>query len=379
MEFSYLMPTRVIFGRHCIANNKNEFGKHGHKAFIVTGKTSALKSGALDDVINVLSDNSISYLVYNGVLPNPSVDNVREAARMARDFNADMIIGIGGGSPIDAAKAVAVLSNADMDDEALFNGPYIVEPLPVIAIPTTAGTGSEVTPYSILTDEKDETKKNLSNESLYPKIAFLDPSYTEMLPYEITVNTALDAFSHAVESCLSQRANPMSIMIALESLRLIGPCLFNLCSGQAVSIDQREIFLYASMLAGVAISQTGTTVVHAMGYSLTYFKNIDHGKANGLLLCEYLRYVIPHNSHKIELILKALDMKALDDLEVVINRLLFKPENLSEQEIDMFSQKTILAKSVSNTFPVPMMDDIKALYRSSMGLSKNTLSKLSNR
>lgn len=372
MDFSFLMPTRVIFGKNCIASNKIELGKFGHRAFIVTGKTSALKSGALQDVVKALSDSSISYLVYNGVLPNPSIENVREAARMARDFNADMIIGIGGGSPMDAAKAVAVLAIQDMDDETLFKGPYIIEPLPVVAIPTTAGTGSEVTSYSILTDEKDETKKNLSHESLYPKIAFLDPTYTAMLPYEITVNTAIDAFSHAVESCLSKRANFMSIMISLEALNLMGSCLFNLCSDKTVSSDNREVFLYASMLAGIAISQTGTTVVHAMGYSLTYFKKVDHGKANGLLLCEYLRYVSPQNSHRIKQILKALDMKNIDELESVINKLLIKPEKLSEKEIDMFSQKAVLAKSVANTFPVPMIDDIKALYRASLGSGINT-------
>lgn len=370
MDFTFLMPTRVIFGNRCIENNKNEFGKHGSRAFIVTGKTSAVKSGALEDVVKALSGSSISYLVYSDVLPNPSIENVREAARQARDFNADMIIGIGGGSPIDAAKAVAVLTTQDLDDDALFKGSYIIKPLAVIAIPTTSGTGSEVTPYSILTDAKDETKKNLSHESLYPKIAFLDPSYTLTLPYEITVNTAIDAFSHAVESCLSKRANSMSIMIALEALRLMGSCLFNLCQDLSVPSDKREKFLYASMLAGIAIAQTGTTVVHAMGYSLTYYKNIDHGRANGFLLIEYLRYVSPYNSLKIEQILKALDMKDLDELESSINKLLLKPDPLSEQEIDIFSQKAVLAKSVENTFPVPAMNDIKALYGASLGSAK---------
>lgn len=375
MNISFLMPTRVVFGKNCIENNRIELGKHGHRAFIVTGKTSALKSGALKDVIKALSDSSISYLVYNGVLPNPSVENVREAARLARDFNADMIIGIGGGSPIDAAKAVAVLAVQDLEDEALFKASYVFKPLPVIAIPTTAGTGSEVTPYSILTDEKDETKKNLSHELLYPKVAFLDPSYTLMLPYEITVNTAIDAFSHAVESCLSKRANSMSIMVSLEALRLMGSCLFNLCHDQSISSDKREKFLYASMLAGIAIAQTGTTVVHAMGYSLTYFKNIDHGKANGLLLSEYLRYVNTNNFLKIEQILKVLDMKDLDELESSLNKLLLKPDPLSDHEIDIFSQKAVLAKSVTNTFPTPTLDDIKALYIASLGSTRSTMNK----
>ncbi|RPJ81369.1 MAG: iron-containing alcohol dehydrogenase, partial [Deltaproteobacteria bacterium] len=295
MELTYQMPTQVVFGKGCVEKHGDIFGHHGKKALLVTGKTSARISGALEDVCAALSNVSVSWSVYDEIQPNPSIENVRDASEKARSEKADCIIGIGGGSPMDAAKAVAVLAVNDLDDNTLFNGPYGKMPLPVIAVPTTAGTGSEVTPYSILTDMNNKTKKNLSHASLFPKAAFLDATYTEKLPYDVTVNTAIDAFSHSVESILSRKSNVMSTMIALESLRMIGPALGLLDDTRKIDFETREKLLLGSMLAGVAIAQTGTTVVHAMGYSLTFFNNIDHGKANGLLLCEYLNYVHTHN------------------------------------------------------------------------------------
>ncbi len=367
MNLSYHMPTRVIFGKNSLRDQAAEFGKHGNRAFIVTGKTSALKSGAQADTEEALSMLSIPYRIYNGVMPNPTVANIRIAASEAKDFKADFIIGIGGGSPMDAAKAVALLAVQDLDDASLFKGPYR-DPLPIIAVPTTAGTGSEVTPYSILTDTKDETKKNLSHESLYPKAAFLDPSYTEMLPFDVTVNTAIDALSHALESFLSVRANAMSTLITLEALRLLGPCLMEIDHARPVSYTVRERLLFASMLAGMAIAQTGTTVVHAMGYALTYHRNIDHGKANGLLITEYMRYIRTHYPENVLRALDAMSFGNVEDLGRVLENLIPWNDSLTESELEMFSQKTLTVKSVVNTKPAPGIADIKRLYKRALGV-----------
>ena len=363
------MPTKIIFGEKCIENNMAEFEKYGKNALIITGNSSGLKSGALSDVINTLSKRSITYTIYNGVKPNPSIDNVREATEIAINEKSDMIIGIGGGSPMDAAKAVALLAVQEISDDSLFSGQYVQAPLPVIAIPTTAGTGSEVTPYSILTDVKNKTKKNLSHESLFPKVAFLDPRYSSMLPYNITVNTAIDALSHSIESCLSRRANTMSTMVALEALNIIGVCLSNMNTDKSLPMEIRANLLYASMLAGMAIAQTGTTVVHAMGYPLTFYKNIDHGHANGLILREYLRYVLPHNIIKVNRILSAMNMADVDELESLLAKHVKKYITLSEKEIQIFSEQAIMAKSVDNTLPLPSINEIKELYRKSLGRS----------
>jgi alcohol dehydrogenase class IV len=367
MDLTYRMPTQVIFGKACVEKHGFIFRHHGKNALIVTGKTSALISGALEDVCAALSKGSVSWSIYDEIQPNPSIENVRDASEKARSEKADFIIGIGGGSPMDAAKAVAVLAVNDLDDDALFNGPYERTPLPVIAVPTTAGTGSEVTPYSILTDMNNKTKKNLFHESLFPKAAFLDATYTEKLPFEVTVNTAMDAFSHSVESILSRKSNAMSAMIALESLRMLGPALGLLDDTLEIDFQTREKLLLGSMLGGMAIAQTGTTVVHAMGYSLTFFKNIDHGRANGLLLCEYLNYVYSHNLKKMTDILEAMGMKSLEELQVLIKKQIKPLLTLTDEEISLYTEKVLMAKSVEYTVPKPTASDIRMIYRKSLG------------
>ncbi len=367
MDLSYQMPTQVIFGKGCVKKHGDIFGHHGKKALIVTGKNSARISGALEEVCAALSSVSVSWSVYDEIQPNPCIENVRDAADKARSEKADFIIGIGGGSPMDAAKAVAVLAVNNLADNTLFSGPYEKMPLPVIAVPTTAGTGSEVTPYSILTDMSNKTKKNLSHVTLFPRVAFLDATYTEKLPYEVTVNTAIDALSHSVESILSRKSNAMSTMIALESLRMLGPALGLLDDTLTIDFQTREKLLLGAMLGGMAIAQTGTTVVHAMGYSLTFFNNIDHGKANGLLLCEYLSYVQTHNLKKIAGILDAMGMNSLEELQSLINKQMKPSLTLTDEEISLYTEMALMAKSVENTVPKPTAADIRTLYRKSLG------------
>lgn len=367
MNRSFFMPTRVIFDEKCIEKNSHEFKRFGKKALIVTGRRSASVCGALGDVTGALKNLSIPFEIYNGIMPNPDIENVRKATEQARMIKADMVIGIGGGSPMDAAKAVAMLSVHDLDDESLFSGPYHDGALPVIAIPTTSGTGSEVTPYSILTDTGNRTKKNLCHASLFPKVAFLDPRYTIELSYEITLNTAVDALSHSIESALSKKTNRLSFMLAMESLQAIGPSISKMNPDQTLDYEDRQKLLYGSMLAGMAIAQTGTTAVHAMGYCLTFFKNMDHGKANGMLLAEYLRYVKPENRNKIDQIVSALGLTHFKELESMLIRHMPQTVHLTEQEIDMFADQAILTKSVENTHPVPTIDDIRMIYRNSLG------------
>lgn len=365
MECSFFMPTRVFFGKNCVEKNGTEFKRLGKSALIVTGQRSASASGALADVTGVLKDLAIKFEVYNGILPNPDIENVREAAEHAKRMKADMIIGIGGGSPMDAAKSVAMLSVNELDDVSLFSGPYKEWALPVIAIPTTSGTGSEVTPYSILTDNRNMTKKNLCHDSLFPRAALLDPRYTEGLSYEITLNTAVDALSHSVESALSKKATSSSLMVAMESLKALGPCLLNMRPDKPIEPDAREKLLYGSMLAGMAIAQTGTTAVHAMGYCLTFFKGIEHGKANGMLLVEYLRYVKPVNQSTIHHIVSSLGLSNFEELESLIHRLMPPTLCLDEKEMDMFARQAVHAKSVENTNPVPGYADIVSIYKNS--------------
>ncbi|MDC7242098.1 MAG: iron-containing alcohol dehydrogenase, partial [Spirochaetales bacterium] len=229
--------------------------------------------------------------------------------------------------------------------------------LPIVAIPTTAGTGSEVTPYSILTNNKLQTKSNLNSGQLFPQIAYLDGKYTKDLPYHITAATAADALSHSAEAYLAVRAIPLGQSLALESLSIMGPILPKLAKEKTLTIEERGALLYASTLAGIVIAQSGTTAVHAMGYSLTYFKDIDHGKANGMLMSEYFRFVGKERPDEVAKVLSALGFDSVDAFEKVMEDLLGK-EKLSSEEASKFASIAIKAGNIANTTPAPSEEDL---------------------
>ena len=336
MLFNYNFGTKVYFGKDCVKDNINVFGKAGKRAFIVTGKDSGKLSGALDDVIYVLQQCSIDYIVYEGIENNPSTENVMDAAFAARNFDADFVIGIGGGSPLDASKAVAVLAKNDIEPQGLFGNVYDKKPLTIIAIPTTAGTGSEVTQYSILTRKDLQTKMSFGNEDTFPKAALLDSRYTLSMSYETTVNTAVDALSHAMEGYLSKRSMPVSDILAVEAMGIFGGCIDNLINN-TISLDDREKLLYMSMLAGMVIAQTGTTIIHGLGYSLTYFKGIPHGKANAFFMREYLKYNYDTVSEKIKNVLNLLKVGSIDQFGEKIDKLISGRVDLDKSEIKMYA------------------------------------------
>jgi len=366
MEFTFSMPVKVYFGKGCIDKNSSVLAGAGKKALIVTGKSSADKNGSLKQVLDALAKEKISNERFNRVEANPSVETVREAGQMARDVKADFIIGIGGGSPLDAAKAIAILATNDLDDETLFSGVYKNRPLPLIAVPTTAGTGSEVTPYSILTFRKISNKKSIASPEIFPAAAFLDATFTETLPIDTTINTAVDALSHTVEGYLSARATDVIAPIAIESMRLLGISLKKLTDKSTPSFSERENLLYASMLAGMVIAHTGTTAVHAMGYPLTYHRDIDHGRANGLLMYGYLRFLEPA-SPKVKNVINAMGLKDVEEFGKLIEALLGKREEVTDEEIELFTDTAMTSKNIANTLPAPARDEVKKIFQLSFG------------
>lgn len=372
MEINFYMPTKIIMSEGCIQNNAELWKDYGKKALIVTGGNSAKVCGALQDVILSLQSKGIQFDIYDRIRCNPTIASVYEGAEFAREKRADFIIGIGGGSPMDAAKAIALLAAQEIREEELFLGKYGDRALPIILIPTTAGTGSEVTPYSILTNDLKQTKTSISTPILFPKIAFLDARYTKSLPMLTTIHTALDALSHSIEGMLSVRASSASNALAIESIGRIRQCLGYLSPNTAVdtsnklSIDIREKLLYASMLAGVVIAHTGTTVVHPMGYCLTYFRNLDHGRANGLILPSFLRFVAKQDAEVVKKILAAAGVTTLDEFEAMFLRLLGDREQITAKELERYTTIAFQAKNVTNSKVIPTKDDIESIYARSL-------------
>ncbi len=365
MDFKFYMPTELYFGRGCLVENSDKI-KLGEKALIVTGKSGALKSGALKDVKGILNGNGIEYSIFDRVVNNPDLDNVTQGAEFGKKEKADHVIAIGGGSPMDAAKAIAALCTNDMDATGLIEGEIGEKPLPLIAVPTTSGTGSEVTPYSILTVPGHRTKKNFYSPMSFPAYAFADPEYTKSMPCEVTVDTAFDAFSHLLESYLSVKSNPLNDAVALEGIRIWAECAGALAKGN-FDYAVREKLMYASTVGGVAITHTGTTIIHAMGYSLTYFKGIPHGRANAMLIGEYLRYNYEASREKID---KVMELTGLGDIggagEYFLENIGGKPV-LDENECRLYARLAATQGSVGSNPRDTGEEDIYEMFKSVFG------------
>jgi alcohol dehydrogenase class IV len=366
-NFIFHIPTKIIFGTDSVEQSLLNELNNPQRVFIVTGKSSAKKSGALGDIESVLNKNKISYKIHDHITANPSLQEIEEGAQVARNFDPQIIIAIGGGSPLDAAKAIAFLMNNNYKGDEIFTREPEA-PIPqIIAVPTTAGTGSEVTPYAIITDPSVKNKRNLSHKKLFPACAILDPKYTESLPLHITINTAVDALSHAIEGFLSKRSNQMSNLTALQAIETLAIGLKTLSKGEDANLETRKSLLMGSMLAGIVIAQSGTTALHAMGYPLTYYRNIDHGHANGLLMAAYLEFCNNgEQGNKFTAIVKAMNLKNFNELKDLLNRLIKTNETFTKNEIELFTKTAISASNIKSTNPQPEYDDIHKIFTMSL-------------
>lgn len=363
MEFKYSMPTVIYFGEDSILKNKEVFGKIGSKALIVTGRSSAKKNGSYEDVVKALSQVEVEHVLFDEVEENPSLETIEKAAGVGKANNVDFVIGIGGGSPMDASKAIAVfIKNPEINMDNIFCGKQL-ESIPVIAVATTSGTGSEVTQYSIVTSNKEKTKKNLG-QSVFPKIAFVDSKYTLNLPYDITVNTAVDAFTHLVEGYLNSNSTYMSDLYGERGFELFNHCFEKLIKKE-LDKEFRSKVMLASTLAGIQISQNGTSLPHGMGYALTYFKGLPHGLANGVLTIEYLKSF--KNTTKIERMLEILQLNKLEDLEAIFKKLINVNIEITDEEIMQYSKSLISNKAkLKNHTEEVELEDIVQIYSKSL-------------
>ncbi len=362
MQFSYVVPTKIYFEPGCVAKHSAELAAYGAKAMIVTGKTSAKACGALDDVISVLEQQNVQWRHYDGIENNPSLETAVDAAGQAAEFGADFVVGIGGGSPVDAAKAVAVLAaNPGMAGAELFKNAF-TRALPVVAVPTTAGTGSEVTQYSVLVRRELQTKMGFGNIHTVPKIALLDAGYTKTLGQYATVNTAVDAFSHSIEGYLGNRSTAIADCLALEAMAVFGTCIPKLADND-LDMELREKLLYASLLGGIVISQVGVTAVHGMGYCYTYYKDIPHGMANGLLMSDYLIYASRFRRDKVEKALRAMGFADIEGFRTAMTQLVGTPPQLTADEVAHYTGQSLLQKgSLGNTAGPITEQDIRDIW-----------------
>ncbi len=276
---NFYMPVRLMTGRGVVAANADLIASFGKKVLLVTSGSAAKRSGALDDVTSVLQDKGIAYTVYDGIQPNPTIASCIEAGRKGAEFGAEFVIGIGGGSPLDASKVVAVcVTNPTYESADLYKLQWANKPVPVVLIGTTSGTGSEVTQISVITNPSGN-KVGMRSDDLYAAAAFGDPRYTESMPLSVTATTGVDALCHCVESYLNKTASDISRAIALQGIKELMPLLNKVAEGHLPTSDERETLYNASILGGMAICITGTVAPHAIGYLLSEKYNVPHGFA----------------------------------------------------------------------------------------------------
>ena len=292
MDLTSYMPVKLITGADCVRKSAELIKSMGKRAFIVTGKHAAKLCGALSDVTDTLDVNGQVWTLFDGVGQNPKLSDCMSASQRAIEFNADFVIGIGGGSAQDAAKCVAILArNPGMSQEQLFAYDWVNAPLPIMLVGTTAGTGSEVTKVSVLSTP-DGRKKSLHHEAIFAALSFGDPRYTLSLPEMTTRSTAVDILAHCVESYFTRGANELSQLYAVRGIRLLLPVFRKIAASDHFSLDysDRETLYYASIYGGLAINITSTSFPHTVGYLLTESFSVPHGTACAVLHEAFYRH-----------------------------------------------------------------------------------------
>lgn len=328
--------SKVISGKNCLKENGNLLTGFGKKCLIVTSKSGAKKSGALDDVIEILENASIEYSIFDKITENPLVSTVIDGGKAARDCGAGFIIGIGGGSPLDASKAVAICAcNPQYDIDGLYMRKVPSKALPVVLIGTTAGTGSEVTGVSVLTNDKTMQKKSIGGADCYATLVFADSKYTHSMGYDTTVTTALDAFAHAVEGWFSPKCDDVARLYSQKALPLIYKGLKKLLDKESpITAEIRDDLYYGSVFAGLQLNICGAAFPHTVGYVLTENYGIPHGKACTALMPFFLEKAKKYECEKFHQLLRVLG----ENEEKIINtiRTLTNVKNLggTQEQID---------------------------------------------
>lgn len=288
----FFVPTDMRIGSGIVSDSADRLAALGSRCLIVTGKRSAAACGALADMAAALDAAGVAYAQYDGIGQNPTVESCRAAGDAAAQFGAEYIVGIGGGSPLDAAKAAAVFAgNPALDDASLFTYAWPQRILPVVCVGTTAGTGSEVTPVSVLTNAAGR-KQSIRDDRLYPALSLGDGRYLRALPEHFLRSCAVDAAAHCVESYFNRNHTDVSRIFALRGLEILRPLFEKMRDSgtQSLTDADRERLYLASIYGGYAISVTGTAFPHALGYYLTESHSVSHGIACGVFLPAFLRH-----------------------------------------------------------------------------------------
>lgn len=286
----FVIPNHTVVGTNVLGEAAPLLKKMGNKAFIVTGRHVAV-SDMMKQLTALLDENGIGCVIFDGITGEPTDTMIEKGVEMLKSSGCDFIIGIGGGSPLDSAKAIAAMA-VNEGSIADYNGKEITgEILPLAAIPTTAGTGSEATKFTVITDSEKGIKMLLKGDVLVPKLAIVDSSFTVGAPNSVTSATGLDALTHAVEAYTSRKAFSMTDTLAVSAVKRIMKYL-PIAYQEPDNSLAREQMSIAALEAGICINNSSVTIVHGMSRPIGALFHVPHGMSNAMLLKECLSFAV---------------------------------------------------------------------------------------
>jgi alcohol dehydrogenase class IV len=374
---------RIVMGPGAIKTIGDEVKKRGiAKVLIVTDK-GVIGAGLTGPVETSLTEAGIAYAIFDGVEPDPRYEIVADCVAMVEKEKAELLIGLGGGSPIDITKTTAIMVTNEGPISEYFGIDLIPNPgLPTIMVPTTAGTGSEVTPIAILSDEGEKLKKGVVSPHMYPSMGILDAELTIGLPPHVTAATGMDALIHAVEAYTSINATGLTDMFNIRAIEIIYNNL-RIAYAKGDNIEARSAMMEGALLAGIGFANAGVTAVHAFAYPIGAEFHIPHGVANTLMLPHVIRYNVLGNLPKFAGLAKpfGIPTEGLDDLQIVdrviaaIDRLaddIRVPRHLAdfgvkEKDVPMLAEGVMkVTRLLANNPRTLNYEDAKAIYTAAL-------------
>jgi alcohol dehydrogenase len=375
--------SRIVMGPGASKTIGEEVKARGIKRVLIVTDKGVISAGLLKTIEASLKGSGIKYGIFDAVQPDPRYEIVEDALNMAREFKAQMLIGVGGGSPMDITKVTAIMFTNKPPVLQYVGIGLVPKPgLPTILIPTTAGTGSEVTPIAILSDEGDKLKKGIVSPYLYPTLGILDPELTLGLPPSVTAATGMDALIHAIEAYTSINATVITDMYCEKALDL----LYNnirTAFAKGDNMAARTAMMEGALLAGIAFANAGVTAVHAFAYPIGAEFHIPHGVANTLMLPHVIKFNVLGNLDKFAKLAGpfGISVSGLDKLQVVdkvvdaIDRLAndlrvprhLKEFGVKEKDIDKLAEGVMkVTRLLANNPRTLTLKDAKDIYTAAL-------------
>ncbi|GAE27733.1 alcohol dehydrogenase [Halalkalibacter wakoensis JCM 9140] len=379
--FNYELPTEIVFGVDSIQHLPQIIGRLNGSRVLVISDPGVKDAGILNKVTVQLEDG-VTFDTFWDIEREPDVKTIWKATAKAKEFGADLIIGVGGGSALDAAKAVAVMveNEGDISNYAGLN--KVPNPsVPTICIPTTSGTGSEVTIWTVISDKENNRKFGIGGKTIAPTIALCDPTLTLSLPGSMTAATGIDALTHALESFVNKATQPISEALSRESMRLISKSLRKAVH-QGDNLEARYDMLLASTIAATAFNPTRLGLAHALCMPLGAKFNVPHGIANAILLPQVMEFNLVGNPEKFKDIAEifgektdglslheaaALAVKAIKKLNQDVGIPTgFREFGVTEMDLGYIAEGAIGSDNVLVNPRKPSLADLKEIVRKSL-------------